>query len=191
MRCRQQGSPMSAGNGAFCVWFTGLPASGKSTTAQILLELLEGKGCLVQLLDGDALRKSVSKDLGFSQRDRDEHIRRVGSFASELVCGGTVAIAAVISPYRSIREECRHVVGPERFVEVFVDTPLEVCEARDPKGLYAKARAGAIPNFTGVSDPYEPPKEPEIRLNTVEQTAEQNAELILARLNSRGLLPSH
>lgn len=173
----------------FCVWFTGLPGSGKSTTAQALASLLEGKGQKVHVLDGDALRKDLSKDLGFSKPDRDEHIRRVGRRAAEIVRRGEIAVAAVISPYASVRAECRAEVGDGCFIEVFVDTPLNVCEQRDPKGLYAKARAGEIPNLTGVGDPYEAPEQPEIRLETVAASAQENARRILDHLRRQGLLP--
>ena len=172
----------------FCVWLTGLPGSGKSTTAEALVPLLEARGWVVRLLDGDSLRKSISAGLGFSKDDRDRHIRRVGRLGTEITERGEVAVVAVISPYRSTREECRAAVGEELFIEVFVDTPLSVCEERDPKGLYARARAEGVPNVTGFNDPYETPTQPEIRLDTVAQGADENAQRILEILSQRGLL---
>lgn len=173
----------------FCVWFTGLPASGKSTTASAVARLLKKGGCRVDLLDGDSLRRTVSKGIGFSRQDRDDHIRRVGSLAAESVAGGRAAVCAVISPYRAARAECRTLVGSGRFIEVFMDTPLEICQARDPKGLYAKARRGEIPNFTGVSDPYEPPQNPELSLETVRRGVEENAREVIGLLLEKGFLP--
>ncbi len=178
----------SAGSG-FCIWFTGLPASGKSTTAQGVAERLKVLGVGVDLLDGDSLRNTVSQGIGFSRAGRDKHIRRVGSLAAEGVKNGRVVVCATISPYRSIREECRSLIGPDRFVEVFMDTPVEVCERRDPKGLYARARRGEILNFTGVSDPYEPPETPELSLDTVHSSIERNVDRIVSRLVHRKLVP--
>ena len=171
-----------------CVWFTGLPCSGKSTTAEILTILLQEHGRQVTLLDGDVVRTHLSKGLGFSKEDRDTNVRRVGFVASEIVRHGGVVICAMASPYRSTRNEVRNMVGRDRFVEVFVDTPLEVCEQRDTKGLYAKARRGEIKGFTGIDDPYEPPRHPEIRLDTVAHTAEENARRILEYLIERGFV---
>lgn len=171
-----------------CVWFTGLPCSGKSTTAEILTILLQEHGRQVTLLDGDVVRTHLSKGLGFSKEDRDTNVRRVGFVASEIVRHGGVVICAMVSPYRSTRNEVRNMVGRDRFVEVFVDTPLEVCEQRDTKGLYARARRGEIKGFTGIDDPYEPPRHPEIRLDTVARTAEENARWILEYLIERGFV---
>jgi sulfate adenylyltransferase len=171
-----------------CVWFTGLPCSGKSTTAEILTILLQAHGRQVTLLDGDVVRTHLSKGLGFSKEDRDTNVRRVGFVASEIVRHGGVVICAMVSPYRVTRNEVRTMVGPDRFVEVFVDTPLEVCVQRDTKGLYAKARRGEIKDFTGVDDPYEPPRHPEIRLDTVHHTPEENARRILDYLIERGFV---
>ncbi len=171
-----------------CIWFTGLSGAGKSTTAEILTVLLLEHGRQVTVLDGDVVRTHLSKGLGFSKEDRDMNIRRIGFVASEIVRHGGVAICAAVSPYRATRDEVRAMVGSDHFVEVFVDTPLMVCEARDVKGMYAKARRGEITGFTGIDDPYEPPVNPEIRLETVTQTAEENARIILAYLQEAGFV---
>ncbi len=171
-----------------CIWFTGLSGAGKSTTAEILTVLLLEHGRQVTLLDGDVVRTHLSKGLGFSKEDRDTNIRRIGFVAAEIVRHGGVAVCAAVSPYRATRNEVRNMVGRDRFVEVFVDTPLEVCEQRDVKGMYAKARRGEIKGFTGIDDPYEPPRHPEIRLDTVNHTAEENARLILNYLIERGFV---
>jgi sulfate adenylyltransferase len=171
-----------------CIWFTGLSGSGKSTTAVRLVELLTERGREVTLLDGDAVRTHLSKGLGFSREDRDTNVRRIGFVAAEIVRHGGLVVAAVVSPYRQTRREVREMVGPEHFVEVFVDTPLEVCEARDVKGWYARARAGEVDGFTGVDDPYEPPMDPELRLTTVDATPDDNARRVLAYLEARGAL---
>lgn len=171
-----------------CIWFTGLSGSGKSTTAEILSVLLLAKGRRVTVLDADVVRTHLSKGLGFSKEDRDTNILRIGFVASEIVRHGGVVIIATISPYRAVREVVRQMVGDEQFIEVFVDTPLEVCESRDVKGFYAKARRGEITGFTGVDDPYEPPANPQLRLDTVENSAEMNAQSILAYLIREGFI---
>ena len=171
-----------------CVWFTGLSGSGKSTTAEVLVMFLLERGRQATVLDGDVVRTHLSKGLGFSKEDRDTNIRRIGFVASEIVRHGGVAVCAAVSPYCATRNEVRNMVGSDRFVEVFVDTPLEVCEQRDAKGLYAKARRGEIKGFTGVDDPYEPPPNPEIRLDTVAHSPEENAKLILAYLIEQGFV---
>jgi sulfate adenylyltransferase len=140
-----------------CVWFTGLSGAGKSTTAEVLTTLLLEHGRQVTLLDGDVVRTHLSKGLGFSREDRDTNIRRIGFVASEIVRHGGIAVCAAISPYRATRNEVRQMVGADRFVEVFIDTPLEECERRDSKGMYAMARRGEISGWTGIDDPYEPP----------------------------------
>lgn len=165
-----------------CVWFTGLSGSGKSTTAEALTDLLMEHGRQVTVLDGDVVRTHLSKGLGFSKADRDTNILRIGFVASEIVRHGGVAICAAVSPYRATRNEVRAMVGAERFVEVFVDTPLDICEERDSKGMYAKARRGEITGFTGIDDPYEAPEHPEIALDTVRNSARHNAALILDHL---------
>ena len=169
----------------FCIWFTGLSASGKSTTAEILTVMLLERGRQVTVLDGDIVRTHLSKGLGFSREDRDVNIRRIGFVAAEIVRHGGAVICAAVSPYRSTRNECRSMVGSNRFIEVYVDTPLEVCEERDPKGMYARAREGLIKGFTGIDDPYESPTNPEIVLDTVQSSPQTNAERILAELVTR------
>lgn len=169
-----------------CVWFTGLSGSGKSTTASALIRLLHERGRSVTVLDGDVVRTHLSKGLGFSREDRDTNVRRIGFVASEVVRHGGIAITAAVSPYRATRDEVRAMVGADRFVEVFVDTPLEVCEQRDVKGWYAKARAGEVAAFTGVDDPYEPPLVPELHLLTEDTTPEANALLVIAELERQG-----
>jgi sulfate adenylyltransferase len=171
-----------------CLWFTGLSGAGKSTTAEVLTVLLLEHGRQVTLLDGDVVRTQLSKGLGFSKADRDTNIRRMGFVAAEIVRHGGVVICAAVSPYRATRHEVRTLVGPDHFVEVFVDTPLAVCEARDTKGMYAKARRGEIKDFTGIDDPYEAPEQPEMRLDTVTQTPEANARRILQHLLQRGFV---
>jgi sulfate adenylyltransferase len=171
-----------------CVWFTGLSGAGKSTTAEVLTVLLLEHGRQATVLDGDVVRTHLSKGLGFSKEDRDANIRRIGFVAAEIVRHGGVAICAAVSPYRATRQEVRDMVGSEHFIEIFVDTPLEVCEQRDAKGMYAKARRGEITAFTGIDDPYEAPIEPEITLDTVAKTPEGNARHILAYLVGRGFV---
>jgi sulfate adenylyltransferase len=172
----------------FCIWFTGLSGSGKSTTAEVLTALLMERGRQITILDGDVVRTHLSKGLGFSREDRDTNILRIGFVAGEIARHGGAVICAAISPYRASRNEARKMVGAGRFIEVYVDTPIEVCEQRDIKGLYARARRGQITGFTGVDDPYEPPVDPEIILNTVSATSEQNARLIIDYLERQGFL---
>lgn len=168
-----------------CLWFTGLSGSGKSTTAEVITTLLLEHGRQVTLLDGDVVRTHLSKGLGFSQEDRDINIRRIGFVAAEIVRHGGVVICAAISPYRATRNDVRRMVG-EGFVEIYVDTPLEVCEERDTKGLYARARRGEIKGFTGIDDPYEEPLNPELTLNTVKISPEDNAEMVIQYLADLG-----
>ncbi len=173
-----------------CIWFTGLSGAGKSTTAEVLTVLLQEHGRHVTLLDGDVVRTHLSKGLGFSKEDRDTNIRRIGFVASEIVRHGGTAVCAAVSPYRATRNDVRNMVGQDHYVEVFVDTPLEVCEQRDAKGLYAKARRGEITGFTGIDDPYESPHHAEIVLDTVNWAAEENAHRILDYLVERGFIRS-
>ena len=172
----------------FCLWFTGLSGSGKSTTAQIVTSLLLERGRQVTVLDGDVVRTHLSKGLGFNRDDRDTNILRIGFVAGEIVRQHGAVICAAISPYRAARNECRKMVSEGHFFEVFVDTPIEVCEVRDVKGLYAKARRGEITGFTGVDDPYEAPPNPEISLDTVKFSPEENAQKIVDHLEQLGLV---
>ena len=170
----------------FTLWFTGLSGAGKSTISEIVYARLKAAGRNVELLDGDEVRTHLSKGLGFSKEDRDTNIRRIGFVCRLLSRNGVIAITAAISPYRDIRDELRSQI--ENFVEVHVDCPLEVLAQRDVKGLYKKALAGEIPHFTGVSDPYEPPLLPEIRVDSSTQTPQQSAAAIWSKLEEMGLL---
>jgi sulfate adenylyltransferase len=172
----------------FCVWFTGLSGAGKSTTAEVLTVLLQEAGRQVTLLDGDVVRTHLSKGLGFGKEDRDINIRRIGYVASEIARHGGAVICAAVSPYSSTRNDVRNMVGTDRFIEVFVNTPIDVCEQRDTKGLYAKAKRGEIKGFTGIDDPYEPPEHPETVLDTVHHAAEDNAREILRILVDKGFI---
>jgi sulfate adenylyltransferase len=171
-----------------CIWFTGLSGAGKSTTAEALTVRLQEHGRHVTLLDGDVVRTNLSQGLRFSKEDRDRNIRRIGFVAAEIVRHGGAVVCAAVSPYRATRNDVRSMVGKDRFVEVFVDTPIEVCESRDKKGLYAKARRGEITGFTGIDDPYEPPLSPEITLETQASTIEENAGRILDYLVREGFV---
>ena len=168
-----------------CVWFTGLSGAGKSTIAEILVEELRLRGRRVELLDGDEVREHLSKGLGFSKTDRDTNILRIGFVASLLARNGVVAVTAAIYPYRAVRDEVRGWI--DNFVEVHIATSLEECEARDVKGLYARARAGEIPEFTGVSDPYEPPLDPELRIETAGRSPAESAAQVVAWLEAHDL----
>ncbi|MBC8077517.1 MAG: adenylyl-sulfate kinase [Chloroflexales bacterium] len=170
----------------FTIWFTGLSGAGKSTLANIVETTLRARGHKVEVLDGDVVRTHLSKGLGFSKEDRDTNIRRIGWVCEVLTRNDVVAIAAAISPYRDIRDEVRARVG--RFVEVFVDVPLETAIERDTKGLYLKALAGEIKQFTGVSDPYEAPINPEVTIRSADEAPEQSAARILAALEELGYL---
>jgi sulfate adenylyltransferase len=172
----------------FCIWFTGLSGAGKSTTAEVLTSKLLERGRQVTLLDGDVVRTHLSKGLGFSPEDRDTNILRIGFVAGEISRHGGCVICAAISPYRSTRNEVRKLVGENRFFEIYVDTPIEVCEQRDVKGMYARARRGQITNFTGVDDPYEAPVDPEMTLNTIDFSPNQNAGRIIDLLEEYGYL---
>jgi adenylyl-sulfate kinase len=170
----------------FILWFTGLSGAGKSTLAENVASALRDKGVRVEVLDGDEVRENLSKGLGFSKEDRDTNVRRIAFVANLLARNGTCAITATISPYRSVREEARRRAHAP-FIEVFVDVPLDVAERRDVKGLYKKARAGEIEHFTGITDPYEPPLEPEIVVKTHTEQVEQSVARVLAHLQQRGL----
>lgn len=173
------------------IWLTGLPSSGKSTLGFSLEHLLVQQGRLAYVLDGDNIRHGLNKNLGFSAADRAENIRRIGEVAKLFSDAGLITITSFVSPYRADRDGVRqmHVAAKLPFIEVFVDTPIELCEQRDPKGLYRKARAGEIPNFTGVSDPYEPPVNPELTLKTGEHKLEDCVAQLAKYLQQRSILP--
>ncbi|OLE36095.1 MAG: adenylyl-sulfate kinase [Actinobacteria bacterium 13_1_20CM_3_68_9] len=172
----------------FCLWFTGLSGSGKTTITNILVRELRRRGSKLEVLDGDIVRQNLSKGLGFSKEDRDTNIRRVAFVASLLAPNEVPVITAAISPYRELRDEARAKMDG-RFIEAYVKASVEECEKRDVKGLYAKARAGEIKEFTGVSDPYEPPKNAELEIDTESQTPEESAQQILTYLEEQGLMP--
>jgi len=171
-----------------CVWLTGLSGAEKSTISQALAGLVRAGGREVTLLDGDVVRTLLSRGLGFTRDDRDMNIARIAFVAGEIVRHNGIVICAAVSPYRSARESARATVGPDRFVEVFVDTPLEVCQARDPKGLYLRARRGELKGLTGIDDPYEAPLNPDMVLHTVDVEPPRNAAVIASYLVTRGLL---
>jgi adenylyl-sulfate kinase len=163
------------------IWLTGLPCSGKTTLGHAVAQRLIAAGAKAELLDGDALRRELCKDLGFSRHDREENIRRVGSLAEALARDGVVVVVSVVSPYRAMRDEIRNTSS--RFIEVYVNAPLAVCEHRDVKGMYRRARLGQLTGFTGVDDPYEPPLSPEVECLTDQETVEQSVEKILRAIN--------
>ncbi len=170
------------------IWFTGLPSSGKSTVAFTVEHALIAQNHLAYVLDGDNIRFGLCNNLTFSAADRAENIRRIGEVGKLFVDTGVIVLASFVSPYRADRDAVRALMETERFIEIFVDTPLELCEARDPKGLYKKARDGSVPHFTGISDPYEAPTSPELTLKTAELSLEECALKVLQTLKIRGLL---
>jgi adenylylsulfate kinase len=172
----------------FTLWFTGLSGAGKTTITKLVVEELEARGSAIEVLDGDVVRENLSKGLGFSKEDRDTNIRRIAFVADLLSRNGVPVITAAISPYRELRDEARRQMNG-RFIEAYVKASVEECERRDVKGMYAKARAGEIKEFTGVSDPYEAPENPELVLETEDQTPEESARQIIAFLEERGLIP--
>ena len=173
----------------FTLWFTGLSGAGKTTISKGIEGVLRERRQRLEILDGDVVRENLSKGLGFSKEDRDTNIRRIAFVANLLSRNGVPVITAAISPYREIRDEARQMMG-DRFVEAYVKASVEVCEERDVKGLYAKARSGEIKEFTGVSDPYEEPLSPEITVETEKQTPEESARQILDFLESNGHIPA-
>jgi adenylylsulfate kinase len=178
------------GNRGFTIWLTGLSGSGKTTLAQSLINKLKASDVKVELLDGDEVRTNLSKGLGFSKEDRDTNIRRIGYVSRLLSRNGIGVISAAISPYREIRDEVRNLITRDggEFIEVYVQCPIEVLVERDVKGLYKRALAGEIKEFTGVSDPYEEPLNPEVTVNTDCESIEESASKIIAALQTRGLL---
>jgi adenylylsulfate kinase len=171
------------------VWFTGLSGAGKTTICEAVQQELSNRSIGFEVLDGDIVRTNLTKGLGFSKEDRDENIRRIGFVANLLTRNGVIVLVAAISPYRDIRDEQRERIGD--FVEVYVDAPLEVCESRDVKGLYAKARAGEIKQFTGISDPYEPPTNPEIVCHTDRESVEESAAKVVNLLVDRNYIATN
>lgn len=170
------------------LWFTGLSGSGKSTVADALEQALHQRGVRTYLLDGDNVRHGLCGDLGFSDQDRQENIRRVGEVAKLMADAGQITLSAFISPFRQEREMVRDLVDDGEFIEVFVDTPFEVCAQRDPKGLYAKALRGEIKNFTGIDSDYQAPQQPQIHLKTAEQSIEQSVTTIIEYLLGKGII---
>ena len=172
------------------IWFTGLSGSGKSTLANAVGQVLHQQQHHTYVLDGDNVRHGLNKNLGFSPADREENIRRIGEVAKLFADAGTIVLTAFISPYRTDRDQARALIADGKFVEVFVDCPLEVCEERDTKGLYKKARAGEIKEFTGISAPYEPPLNPEVTVNTAALSIEECAQAVVTVLIKAGLVPA-
>lgn len=170
------------------LWFTGLSACGKSTIANVVDHKLHQRGKHTFVLDGDNIRMGLNKNLGFSAEDRTENIRRIGEVAKLFASAGTIALTAFISPYRADRNKVRDIMPPGEFIEIFVNASLETCEKRDPKGLYKKARAGEIKNFTGISDPYEAPEKPELVLDSDSKSIDQLADEVIAYLEKQGRL---
>jgi adenylylsulfate kinase len=176
------------GHKGLVLWFTGLPSSGKSTIANAVDEKLYLRGCASYVLDGDNVRHGLNKNLGFSAADRAENIRRIGEVAKLFADAGVIAVTCFVSPYRADRDAARKLLSAGEFIEIYVDCPVEVCEQRDPKGLYKKARAGELKGFTGVDDPYEPPLQPELTLAAATKSPEQLADEVIAYLESLGAL---
>ena len=187
----REGREKLLGHKGAVIWFTGLSASGKSTIAHEVENILHERGCLTYALDGDNVRHGLNKNLGFSPEDREENIRRIGEVAKLFADAGVLAMTAFISPYRADRDKARKLLEDGKFIEVFVDCPVDVCEERDPKGLYKRAKAGEIREFTGISAPYEVPEKAEIVLNTDKLTIEESAQIVVSLLEQRGIIPSN
>ena len=183
-KIRQNGKKIN--HKGFTVWFTGLPCSGKSAAADRVAEMLRERGLKVERLDGDIVRQGLTRDLGFSKKDRDENIRRITFVAKLLTRNGVAVLTSFISPYREVRAHARQEIG--NFIEVYVKCPVEVCMKRDIKGMYRKAIKGEIKEFTGISDPYEEPLNPEILLETDKETLEESANKVIKRLNDLGYI---
>ena len=181
-------APMSSKQKGVTVWFTGLSGAGKTTINDALTEKLRDRGVKLEVLDGDIVRTNLTKGLGFSKEDRDENVRRIGFVSNLLTRNGVIVLVSAISPYRNIRDEVRERIGD--FMEVYVSTPVEVCEQRDVKGLYAKARSGEIKQFTGISDPYEEPLNPEVNCETHKETLDESVNKVIAKLEEMGYLPT-
>lgn len=177
---------MSVEQRGVVVWFTGLSGAGKTTISRAVEKELRGRGYKVELLDGDIIRQNLTKGLGFTKDDRIENIRRIGFVAHLLARNGVIVLVSVISPYREMREEMRRKIGD--FIEVYVNAPLEVCEQRDVKGLYKKARVGEIKNFTGIDDPYEPPLKPEVECRTDRESVAESVNKVLLKLEEYGYI---
>lgn len=176
------------GHAGATLWFTGLSGSGKSTIAHRVERVLIERGAFAYVLDGDNIRHGLNRDLGFSAEDRVENIRRIGEVARLFTNAGAIVVTAFISPYRADRERVRELMPSGQFIEVFVDTPIAVCEARDPKGLYKKARSGDIKNFTGIDAPYEAPTAPEVHLRTENLSVDEAAAMVVEYLAEQGIL---
>ena len=168
------------------LWFTGLSGAGKTTISQVVAQKIKSQNRNVEILDGDIVRLNLTKGLGFSKEDRDENIRRIGFVSNLLTRNGVIVVVSAISPYREIRDEVRQKIGD--FIEIFVNAPLEVCEGRDVKGLYARARAGEIKQFTGIDDPYEAPLNPEIECRTDKETLDESVAKVMDKLKELGYL---
>lgn len=176
------------GHGSAILWFTGLSGAGKSTLAHAVEERLHQRGCRTYVLDGDNVRHGLCGDLGFNETDRRENIRRIGEMAKLFVDAGVIVLTAFISPFQADRERVRGLVMPGDFLEIYCQCPVEVCETRDVKGLYKKARAGEVKDFTGISSPYEAPQAPELAVDTANLSLEQSADAVLEMLRERGIL---
>jgi len=170
------------------LWFTGLSGSGKSTIASEVAYKLQSMGRLTYILDGDNIRHGLNKDLGFSPEDRNENIRRISEVANLFADAGVITITAFISPYRKYRNFCRELIGNDRFIEIYAKASLETCEKRDPKGMYKKARAGIIKDFTGIDAPYEEPENPELIIDTDKETVDESAKRVLQKLQEKGYI---